>query len=115
MILLGCPESSCRFLVDGVRTGLNISEQLKTNDMHTYRKRRYFRHTWKKIWLRYINFCQFYTPLNIEENKVHFRHLMLFFYRKGKNTQAANKICAVYGEDVVTERTVRSGLLDLKQ
>jgi len=38
-------------------------------------------------------------PSNREENKVHFRHLMLFFYRKGKNaTQAANKICAVYGE-----------------
>jgi len=29
-----------------------------------------------------VNFCQFYTPLNMEENKVHFRHLMLFFYRK---------------------------------
>jgi len=43
----------------------------------------------------------------MEENKVHFRHLMLFFYWKGKNaTQAANKICVVYGEDVA-ERTVR--------
>ena len=50
-----------------------------------------------------INFCQFYTFL--KENKV---HLMLFFYRKGKNvTQAANKICAVYGEGAVAERTVR--------
>ena len=39
---------------------------------------------------------------------MHFRHLMLFFYRKGKNaTQAANKICVVYGEDAVAERTVR--------
>jgi len=38
-----------------------------------------------------VAICQFYTPL--EENKVHFRHLMLFFYRKGKNaTQAANKL-----------------------
>jgi len=47
-------------------------------------------------------------PLNMEENKVHFRHLMLFFYRKGKNaTQAANKICAVYGEGAVAERIVR--------
>ena len=37
---------------------------------------------------------------------MHFRHLMLFFYRKGKNaTQAANKICAVYS--AVAERTVR--------
>jgi len=44
-------------------------------------------------------------PLNMEENKVHFRHLMLFFYRKGKNIiQAANKICAVYGEGAVAER-----------
>lgn len=41
-------------------------------------------------------------------NKVHYRHLMLFFFRKGKNaTQAANKICAVYGEGAVAERTVR--------
>ena len=62
----------------------------------------------KKIWLRYVNFCQFYTPLNMEESKVHFKHLMLFFYRKGKNaTQAANKICAVYGEGAIAERTVR--------
>jgi len=46
--------------------------------------------------------------LNIEENKVHFKHLMLFFYWKDKNaTQAANKICAVYGEGAVVERTVR--------
>ncbi|KOX69361.1 Histone-lysine N-methyltransferase SETMAR [Melipona quadrifasciata] len=57
--------------------------------------------------LRYINFCQLYTPLNMEENKVHFRYLMLFFYRKDNNdTQAANKICAVYGEGAVAERTV---------
>jgi len=46
--------------------------------------------------------------LNIEENKVQFRHLMLFFYRKGKNaTQAANKICAVHGKGAIAERTVR--------
>ena len=77
--------------------------------MCTYRKRRYFKHTWKKIWLRYVNFYQFYMPLHMEKNKVHFRHLMLFFYQKGKNaTQTTNKICAVYicavGEGAVTER-----------
>jgi len=33
---------------------------------------------------------------------------MLFFYWKGKNaTQAANKICAIYGEGAVAERIVR--------
>ncbi|KOX74646.1 Histone-lysine N-methyltransferase SETMAR [Melipona quadrifasciata] len=50
----------------------------------------------------------------MEENKVHFRHLMLFFYRKGKNaTQAANKICAVYGEGAVAER-FKAGDFNLK-
>ncbi|KAK2589284.1 hypothetical protein KPH14_007837 [Odynerus spinipes] len=44
----------------------------------------------------------------MEANKVHYRHLMLFFFRKGKNAaQAANKIRAVYGEGAVAERTVR--------
>lgn len=39
---------------------------------------------------------------------MHFRYLMLFYYRKGKNaTQATNKICAVYGKGALAERTVR--------
>lgn len=46
-------------------------------------------------------FWQFYTPLSMEENKAHFKHLMLFFYRKGKSTiQATNMIFADYGENV---------------
>ena len=45
---------------------------------------------------------------NMEVNKVHYRHLMLFFHQKGKNAkQTANKICTVYDEDAVAERTVR--------
>ncbi|CAK9796093.1 Histone-lysine N-methyltransferase SETMAR [Anthophora plagiata] len=44
----------------------------------------------------------------MEVNKVHCSHLMLFFYRKGKNaTKAANKICTVYGEAAVAEKTMR--------
>jgi len=51
----------------------------------------------------------------MEENKVHFRHLMLFFYRKGKNaTQVANKICAVYGEGAAAKRTVRKWFAKFK-
>ena len=53
-------------------------------------------------------FVSFIRLWNMDDNKVHFRHLVLFFYRKGKNaTQAANKICAVYDEGAVAERTVR--------
>ena len=48
-------------------------------------------------------------------NKIHCKQLMLFFYWKGKNaTQMANKICAVYGEIPVVEKSVRKGLLGLK-
>ena len=44
----------------------------------------------------------------MEENKIHFRHLMLFYYQKSKNvTQTTNKIYAVYGESVLVERTIR--------
>jgi len=32
--ILGCPESSCRFLVGGVRIDLNISERLKITCVH---------------------------------------------------------------------------------
>lgn len=40
------------------------------------------------------------------EYKVYCGHLMLCFFRNGKNApQAAKKVCAVYGEDV-DERTV---------
>jgi len=45
-------------------------------------------------------------PLNMEENKVHFRHLMLFLCAKMSH-KMANKICTVYGEDAIAERTAR--------
>ena len=38
----------------------------------------------------------------------HFRHIMLFYYRKGKNaTQSCKKICSVYGADAVDDSTCR--------
>jgi len=39
---------------------------------------------------------------------MHFRHLMLFYFRKGKNAaQTAKKICIVYGDSAVAESTIR--------
>ena len=37
----------------------------------------------------------------------HFLHIMLYYFKKGKNTTEMQKIkiCAVYGEGVVTDRT----------
>lgn len=45
----------------------------------------------------------------MEQNKQYFRCLMLFYFRKGKNaTQAKKKICAVYGDDAVSERVCQN-------
>ena len=58
----------------------------------------------------------------MEARNQHFRHILLFYYEKGKNAvQARRKLCDVYGEDVLTERQYqkwfakfRSGNFDLK-
>jgi transposase len=47
----------------------------------------------------------------MDNKNVHFRHIMLFTLKKGKNAmQTQEKICAVYGEDAVNERTCRKWL-----
>ncbi|GFV04714.1 histone-lysine N-methyltransferase SETMAR [Trichonephila clavipes] len=41
----------------------------------------------------------------MESDKQNFRHILLFYYRKGKNAvQARKKLIDVYGEDVLTVR-----------
>ena len=42
----------------------------------------------------------------MEENMQHFWHIMLYYFKIGKNTTGMHKrICAVYGEGAVTDRT----------
>ena len=42
----------------------------------------------------------------MEEKKQHFRHIMLYYFKKGENaTEMHKKICAVCGEGAVTDRT----------
>ena len=42
----------------------------------------------------------------LEEKKQCFQHVMLYYFKKGKNTtETQKKICAVYGEGAVTDRT----------
>ena len=41
----------------------------------------------------------------MEENRQHFWHIMLYYFKKGKNvTEIQKKICAVYGKGAVTDR-----------
>ena len=42
----------------------------------------------------------------MEEKKQHFQHIMLYYFKKGKNTtETQKKICAVYREGAVTDWT----------
>ncbi|CAK9824001.1 hypothetical protein ANTRET_LOCUS2239 [Anthophora retusa] len=45
----------------------------------------------------------------MEEQDVHFRHILLYYFRKGKNaSQAQKKLCAVYGNEALKERQCRN-------
>ena len=40
------------------------------------------------------------------EGNIHFQCIMLYYFKKGKNaTETQKKICVVYGEGTVTDRT----------
>ena len=41
----------------------------------------------------------------MENQKEHYRHILLFYFRKGKNaSQAHKKLCAVYDDEALKER-----------
>lgn len=41
----------------------------------------------------------------MDNQNEHYRHIMLFYFKEGKNAkESCKKICAVYGEDVIKER-----------
>ena len=53
-----------------------------------------------------MNFCVAILIMKMEEKKPHFWHIMLYYFKKGKNaTETQNKMCEVYGEDAVTDQT----------
>ena len=59
-----------------------------------------------------VNFCVAILILKIEENIQHFWHIMLYYFKNGKNaTEKQKKICAVYGESAVTDRTCQKWLV----
>ncbi|XP_011068816.1 PREDICTED: histone-lysine N-methyltransferase SETMAR-like [Acromyrmex echinatior] len=44
----------------------------------------------------------------MSENKVHFRHILLYYFKKGKRAaEAHRKICGVYRDDALTERAAQ--------
>ena len=56
----------------------------------------------KKKLIKIGDFCVAILILKMEENKQHFWHIMLYYFKKGKNTtKGQKKICAVCGEGAV--------------
>ena len=56
-----------------------------------------------------VDFCVAILILKMEEN-THFRYIMLYYFKKGKNApemqkkkKKKKKICAVYGEGAATD------------
>ena len=53
-----------------------------------------------------MNFCVAILILKMEEKKQHFQHIILYYFKKGKNaTEMQKEIYVVYGEGAVTDRT----------
>ena len=53
-----------------------------------------------------MNFCAAILILKMEENMEYLWHIMLCYFKKGKNTtETQKKIWAVYEEGAVTDRT----------
>ena len=51
-----------------------------------------------------MSFCAAISTSKMKGNTQHFRHIMLSYFKKGKNTtEMQKKICAVYGEGAVTD------------
>ena len=53
-----------------------------------------------------VNFCVAILTLKMDEN-THFWHIMLYYFKKGKNAIEIQKkrVCAVYAEGTVTDQT----------
>ena len=51
-----------------------------------------------------MNFCVDSLILKAEENMQQFWHIMLYYFKKGKNVTEMQKNCAVYGEGAVTDQ-----------
>ena len=53
-----------------------------------------------------VNFCVAVLTLKMEDKKQYFQHILLYYFKKGKNaTETHKKTCAMYGEGAMTDRT----------
>ena len=57
-----------------------------------------------------MSLCEPILILRMEEDRQHFWHIILYYFKKGENTtEMQRKICAVYGEGARLIKHVKSG------
>lgn len=62
---------------------------------------------------RYVKL--FFLTSEMEGQKVHIRHVMLWEFKQGNSAKAtAEKICSVYGEGLITDRAVRNWFIKFR-
>ena len=60
-----------------------------------------YQHAFKKT-SKLVNFCVAILILKMEENTQHFWHIMLYYFKKGKNAiEMQKKICTVFMEKLL--------------
>ena len=63
-----------------------------------------------------VNFCVAILILKVGENKQHFRHIMLYYFKKGKNTtETQENICTVMEKVLGLIKHVKSFLLEISR
>ena len=69
----------------------------------------------KKDLSKLVNFYVAILILKMEEKKQHSWHIMLYYFKKGKNTtEMQKKICAVYGEGAVTDQMCQKWFVNFR-
>ena len=57
----------------------------------------------------------FGANFNMEPTKEHFRHILLYYFRKGNNAeQLAEKFCDLYGDKALKESPCRNWFLNFR-
>jgi len=95
--ILGCSLCSAVFSLDGVRSLKKVACVTRTANCRILFERleNAWHFTKEFIQFRYVLCVQY--SLKIEDKKVHFWHILLFFFRKElKATEAQREICGVY-------------------
>ena len=107
--ILGCFEINCRFFI---QTAFSI---LLTACEYIFFFCQLlavtFRLLQKKSDRNFVYICLFDANFNMEPTEEHSRHILLYYFPKGKNAkQVAKKLCDLYGYKALKEDSAKMGL-----